>query len=355
MNRDTPDAPPLHSPGRRSHMTHDVVTLARQLVSIPSPTGEEGEVASFLADVLTDTGWQVHRQQVTPGRDNLYATRAVPVVVLSTHLDTVPGGPAPREDSTTMWGRGIVDAKGIAAAMVTAAETLAGEGDDRVGLLFLVGEEDGSDGALAAADLAGKGRFLINGEPTENRLAIGQKGTLRVTLTASGSAAHSGYPDLGRSAIDPLLDALHAIRSLALPVDPVLGPSTLNIGRLTGGVAPNVIPPHASAELLIRTVGPSTPIRDAITAIADPLGVIAGFPLEIPPVRSTPLDGWDTTVVSYTSDWPLLSAWGTGYQLGPGSIRVAHTDDERITKAELRDGVSAYVRLLHTLLGTPLP
>ncbi len=327
-----------------------MVTLARQLVSIPSPTGEEGEVASFLANLLSRHGWQVHRQEVTPGRDNLYATRNTPVLVLSTHLDTVPGGPAPHEDTSTMWGRGIVDAKGIAAAMVTAAETLADEGEDRIGLLFLVGEEDGSDGALAAATLSGTGRFLVNGEPTENRLAIGQKGTLRVTLTASGSAAHSGYPELGRSAIDPLLDALHAIRSLALPTDPVLGPSTLNIGRLSGGVAPNVIPPHASAELLIRTVGPSGPLRDTITAIAEPLGVIASFPLEIPPVWSTPLDGWDTTVVSYTSDWPLLSAWGTGYQLGPGSIRVAHTDDERITKAELREGISAYIRLIRTLL-----
>jgi len=336
-------------------MTHQVESLARQLVSIPSPTGEEGKVASFLADSLSRHGWRVHRQPVTPGRDNLYATRGTPVVVLSTHLDTVPGGPAPHEDATTMWGRGIVDAKGIAAAMIVAAETVAAEGDDRVGLLFLVGEEDGSDGALAAGNIADKGRFLINGEPTENRLAIGQKGTLRVTLTATGRAAHSGYPDLGRSAIDPLLDALHAIRSLALPVDPVLGPSTLNIGRLTGGVAPNVIPPHAAAELLIRTIGPSAPIREAITAATAPFGVTVGFPLEIPPIQSLPLDGWDTTVVSYTSDWPLLSEWGTGYQLGPGSIQLAHTDHERITKAELRDGVMAYVRLLHALLDSRQP
>lgn len=346
--RSTPSCSPLDR-------AHEVVTLARQLVSIPSPTGEEGKVASFLAHRLTSHGWLVDRQEVTPGRDNLYARRGTPVVVLSTHLDTVPGGPAPREDTTTMWGRGIVDAKGIAAAMVIAAETLADEGEDRVGLLFLVGEEDGSDGALAADRIPDKGRFLVNGEPTENRLAIGQKGTLRVTLTASGSAAHSGYPDLGRSAIDPLLDALHAIRALALPVDPVLGPSTLNIGRLAGGVAPNVIPPHASAELLIRTVGPSGPLRDTITALAEPLGVVARFSLDIPPVRSSSLDGWDTTVVSYTSDWPLLSAWGTGYQLGPGSIRVAHTEDERITKAELRDGVASYVRLVRTLLESDRP
>ena len=305
----------------------------------------------LMADTLESLGWQVVRQAVAPERDNIYATRQPPVVVLSTHLDCVPPYLPLIENDEIIGGRGSVDAKGIAAAMVSAAEQLALIGEERVGLLFLVGEEDGSEGALAAASLEPKGRFLVNGEPTEGRLVIGQKGALQVDLTATGKAAHSGYPEEGSSAITALLDTLDRIRGLPFDTDPLLGHTTMNIGTIQGGVATNVIPPEASARLLFRTVGPTDALRDAITGSAV-TGVTVTFPLEIPAyrIRGVVPEGWDTTVVSYGSDLPFLAAWGIGYQLGPGSIRVAHTDQEAITKAALRNGAAQYVKLVTALL-----
>lgn len=329
----------------------DPIELTKGLVALETPTGSEGPAVNHLEGVLLRLGYRVHRQQVATGRDNLYAYRTPPAIVFTTHLDCVPPYMPLREDAETIWGRGSCDAKGQAAAMVAAAERLAALGERRVGLLFVVGEEDGSEGARAAAALEPKGRFLINGEPTEGRLVVGQKGALRVNLAATGRAAHSGYPEEGASALLPLLDTIERIRHLPLPVDEVLGDTTLNIGTIQGGAAPNVIPPSATAQLMIRTVGSSTALREAITACATP-GVDVTFPLEIPPYRAAqaPPDGWDTTVVSYGSDLPFLGDWGIGYQMGPGTIRVAHTDHEHIRKADLLDGVDRYVRLARALL-----
>jgi acetylornithine deacetylase len=327
----------------------DVVALTTDLIRIPSVTGSEGAVVSAVASLLAARGWSVQRQSLDGDRANLYATRGHPVVVLSTHLDTVPPFLPVHEAEGILHGRGSCDAKGLAAAMIVAAELLAAEGEDRVGLLFLVGEENGSDGALAAASLEPKGRLLVNGEPTGNRLATAQKGALRVTVEAHGVAAHSGYPELGRSAIELLLDALQRIRAIAWPTDPQLGPATLNIGRIVGGEAPNVIAPSARAELMVRLVGPAAPLRAAILAAAGP-DVVVEFPLEVPALRSPSLSGWEETTVAFASDLPLLGAWGTGYQLGPGTIHVAHTDHEQIPVAELRAGVTRYVDLVRTLL-----
>jgi acetylornithine deacetylase len=287
---------------------------------------------------------------VSAGRDNLYAYDEAPEVVFSTHVDTVPPYVPLHEDEHVLYGRGVCDAKGIAAAMIAAALRMRERGERRIGLLFLVGEEDGSDGALAAAELGPRGRHLVNGEPTENRLAVGQKGSLRVTLAAEGRAAHSGYPEEGVSATEALLDTLERIRRIPLPRDPVLGPGTLNVGMLHGGVAPNVIPAAASAELLFRTVAPTTELRREIEAAAAP-GVRTRFGLEIPLHKGgTAPPGWQTAIVSFTSDLPFLAPWGETYQLGPGSIRVAHTDGEHIRKDDLLRGVELYVRLASDLL-----
>jgi acetylornithine deacetylase len=232
---------------------------------------------------------------------------------------------------------------------VAAAERLAARGERRIGLLFVVGEENGSDGARAAAALEPRGRFLVNGEPTENRLSIGQKGSLRIDLEAEGRAAHSAYPDEGQSAIDPLLDTLERLRRLPLPSDPLLGPSTLNIGIIQGGVAPNVIPAYAKAQVHFRTVGPTAELKRAIDAALGP-GVVVTAAVEIPAYKSAAPVGWDTTFVAFASDLPFLSAWGRGYQLGPGTIRVAHTDEERIRKSDLLRGVDLYVKLATDLL-----
>jgi acetylornithine deacetylase len=236
--------------------------------------------------------------------------------------------------------------------MVAAAERLAARGERRIGLLFLVGEENGSDGAKAAADFGPRGRFLINGEPTENRLSIGQKGSLRVDLMATGRAAHSAYPEEGVSAVSALLDTIERIRRLTLPTDPLLGPSTLNVGVISGGVAPNVIAPHAAAQILIRTVEQADGLKATIRGLAAP-GVSVAFPVELPFHKASGAPpGWETTVVSYASDLPFLEAWGEGYQLGPGSIRVAHTADEHIRKADLLRGVDLYVQLADDLLAS---
>lgn len=332
----------------------DPIELTRELVGIESETGNEGPVAGFLGTALEKLGYRVTRQPVTQGRFNIYAWREVPELVFSTHLDCVPPYLPLREDETHLHGRGTCDAKGLAAAMVVAAEQLAASGERRIGLLFVVGEENGSDGAMLAKELSPKGRFMINGEPTENRLSIGQKGSLKVTLECEGRAAHSGYPELGRSAINPILDTIERLRRMPLPTDPLLGSGTLNVGVIEGGVAPNVIAPAARAQLLFRLVGPSDELRLKVLAEAAE-GVLVTFPTELPYFKNTvaPPSGWDTTVVAYASDLPFHAAWGQGYQLGPGTIRVAHTSEERIGKAELLRGVELYVKLARDLLSQP--
>jgi acetylornithine deacetylase len=328
----------------------DAFELTRALVALETPTGSEAAATDLLERALTRVGYRAVRQPVSPGRDNLLAFREPPALVFSTHVDCVPPYVPLSEDDEAIRGRGSCDAKGLAAAMVAAAERLAAGGERRVGLLFLVGEENGSDGARVAAELEPRGRFLVNGEPTENRLSIGQKGSLRVDLHATGRAAHSAYPEEGESAIAALLDTIERIRRMPLAHDPLLGPSTLNVGLIRGGVAPNVLAPEASAQILIRTVEPTDRLRTAIRALAGP-GVAVGFPVELPFHKGGAAPaGWETTVVSYASDLPFLTTWGECYQLGPGTIRVAHTAEEHIRKADLLRGVDLYVRLATDLL-----
>ena len=328
----------------------DAFELTRALVSLETPTGSEGPATDLLERTLAGAGYRTVRQRVSAGRDNLLAFREPPALVFSTHVDCVPPYVPLSEDTVAIRGRGSCDAKGLAAAMVAAAEQLAARGERRIGLLFLVGEENGSDGARVAADLEPRGRFLVNGEPTENRLSIGQKGSLRVDLHASGRAAHSAYPEEGESAIAALLDTIERIRRLPLATDPLLGVSTLNVGIVHGGVAPNVLAPEADAQILIRTVEPTDGLKTSLRALAAP-GVTMSFPVELPCHKggSAPA-GWDTTVVSFASDLPFLTTWGECYQLGPGTIRVAHTAGEHIIKAELLRGVDLYVRLATDLL-----
>lgn len=333
-------------------MVIDPIRLTRQLMDIPSPTGQERAVVDFTAALLESIGYSVRRLPVEPGRDVLYATLALPpIVVLSTHLDVVPPELPVGEDDEWIYGRGSCDAKGIAAAMIAAAETLRSRGEQRIALLFQVGEETGGDGAQASNVLEPKGRVLINGEPTENRLSIGQKGAVCLQLTAIGKAAHSAYPEEGDSATERLLDGLARIRALPLPSDRTLGDTTLNIGLLAGGVAPNVIPAQASATLMYRTVADPAPLEAAVRQAAGS-GVTVTRLFAFPEALSPALPGWDTTTVKFASDLAHLAPWGTRYQLGPGTIRVAHTADERIRKAELLDGVDCYVRLVTQLLGS---
>lgn len=342
-------------------MAIDPIALTRQLVDIESTTYHEGRCGEFLYDYLSGQGYSVEKQPVeqpdvakTAGggsgqRFNLYATMpgTDPKITLSTHFDTVPPYFASSEDDTWVHGRGSCDAKGILASQVAAAEKLY-NGGVPVGLLYVVGEERDSAGAKVA-NLDGHGsRFLINGEPTENKLALATKGALRVELRATGRMAHSAYPELGESAIDKLVDVLHDLKAAELPVDPEIGPSTLNIGLLSGGRAPNVISDAAEAHLLIRLVGPSEDLKPTLERIVAGRVQIT-YALDLKTVRMKRMPGWETMVAKYATDISSLTSWGEPMLLGPGTIHVAHTDAEKVLKSELLEAVNKYAELAGSL------
>ncbi|OFW14779.1 MAG: hypothetical protein A3H29_08145 [Acidobacteria bacterium RIFCSPLOWO2_02_FULL_67_21] len=330
----------------------DPVSFARQLIDIDSTTGREGEAGRWLASLLRDRGYTVVEQPLAGGRFNVLARLAeAPRVVLSTHFDCVPPHFPSREERGLLFGRGACDAKGILAAQLAAAERLRARGETRIALLFVAGEERGSDGARAANETAPAGiRYLINGEPTDNRLGAATRGVLRVRLHAEGRAAHSAFPELGESAIDKLLDALMVIRGLPLPEDPLLGRTHYTVGLIEGGVAPNVVSPRASAEVMFRLVGDAAPVRAALGVIESLVTV--EHVLDIPAIRLHTVDGFETAVFPYTTDVPLLSRWGTPLLLGPGSIHVAHTDEEHLAIDELHAAVGLYEQLATRLLST---
>ncbi|HEY4978357.1 MAG TPA: M20/M25/M40 family metallo-hydrolase [Candidatus Acidoferrum sp.] len=335
----------------------DLFALTRALVDIDSTTGDELRVGDFLFAQLSllsaSHGGQIERMVAAPQRDNILVTFGEPVVTLSTHMDTVPPFFVSREDATHIHGRGSCDAKGIIAAMIGAAELLLAEGTRNFALLFVVGEERSSIGAQVAATHGRGSQFLINGEPTENQLALGSKGALRYELSAQGRLAHSAYPELGHSAIHVLLDALYEIRSLELPEDAVLGASTLNVGTISGGRAPNVVADEARAEIMFRLVGDPAGLRSSVEKIAGTHKIAAREVLFTPAVYLSALPGIPTTVVAFTTDIPTFNgAWGQPFLIGPGSIHVAHTAEERILKKELKEAVGIYARMTRQLLAT---
>ena len=345
-------------------MSIDPIQLTKQLVDVESTTYHEAPAGEFLAAYLAAQGYIVERQPVaqpdpaknasagTGPRFNVYASLpgVTPDIVFSSHMDTVPPflGPC-REDADFLYGRGACDAKGIIATQIAAAEKLQAAGK-RVALLYVVGEERDSAGALVANQSPKGSRFLINGEPTDNSLALASKGCLRVELRAHGKMAHSAYPELGDSAIDKLLAALHDIQALPLPVVEGVGDCTLNIGTIHGGIAPNVISDKAEAQILIRLVGPPEAIMDSIVRAADGRCEV-NFTLKLPYLHMRAIPGFNTMIAKFTTDIPSLTAWGEPFLLGPGSILVAHTPDEKIRKSELLECIDLYVKLTNSLLG----
>lgn len=327
----------------------DVVALAAELLAIQSTSGAEAGAVDFVSRWLVARGWNVELQEVAPGRANVWASRSGKGVTLSTHLDTVPPYVSPRLEGNRLYGRGACDAKGIAAAMMAAADRLAEEGEHRVDLLFVVGEEKNSDGARAANHLPATSRFLINGEPTESKLASGAKGSQRVFVRTRGRAAHSAYAYLGESAIEPMLRLLPTIHELPMPSDPVLGETTLNIGTIHGGTEANIVPALCEAEIMFRLVGDVAPLRQQVIAWAHGRAELE-WGSHIPPQRFHTIPGFETAPVAYTSDIPLLDRWGTPLLFGPGSITVAHTPDEYVEVGELRAAVDAYARMARALL-----
>jgi acetylornithine deacetylase len=331
----------------------DSVTLlefARELIDIESTTGREHAAGEWLVDRLGSLGYRVTRQAVDADRFNVLAIIDSPAVVLSTHYDCVPPYFASRLEDGKLFGRGACDAKGILAAQVAAVERLRASGEHRVGLLFVVGEERGSDGAAVANRQPIGSRFLINGEPTDNRLASATRGVLRVRLRARGRAAHSAVPEQGESAIDRLLDVLMRLRTLRWPVASALGQTFYNVGLIEGGVAPNVIPPHASAELLFRTIGPPEEILAVLRSVEPAVTIEEILRVPLVNLREVAVDGVETAVFPFTTDVPFLNNWGQPLLFGPGSILVAHTDHEHLALAELETAVPQYVQLARACL-----
>ena len=330
----------------------DLFSLIRTLVDVPSVTGNEGALAGLLEKHLAVRGYRVTLQEVAPGRPNVFATTVKPpAVVFCTHLDTVPPYYSSSEDDRFIYGRGACDAKGILATMMEAAERLRQKGTDDVGLLFVVGEELDSIGAKHANQLAPGSRYVVVGEPTENRLASGHKGTFKVKLRAQGKAAHSAYPDLGDSAIDRLLDALASIRRADWGRSEVLGEATVNVGTISGGVAANVIAPSAEASVFVRVVGRAADVASRLDGLlsADPkLGyeIVA----QNDAVFCETLPGFETAPVAFGTDIPSLTAFGKPLLIGPGSIQVAHSADEKIEKREVLRAVELYCRVAEELL-----
>lgn len=332
----------------------NVFELTRALVDVESITENEEQIGHVLFDHVSEMasrfGGQAELISVEPRRNNVLAWWGEPKVTLSTHMDTVPPFFPSREDEQHIWGRGACDTKGIIASMIFAVQDLLESGSRNFALLFVVGEERNSAGALAASKTPCGSKFLINGEPTENKLALGSKGALRLELVANGRMAHSAYPELGESAIEKLLDALQQVRRIPLPFDEVLGASTLNIGTISGGRAPNVIADRAAAELFIRLVdsGEATlaAMKQAVNGKAEIHEV-----LKIPALLLGSLPGFETTVVSYTTDIPALGdSWGKPYLIGPGSIHVAHTIEERIPKSQILEAVQIYQQMVQQFL-----
>jgi len=328
----------------------DLVGFTRALVDIDSTTGREGAAGAYLSEYLSNAGFSVVEQKVDEHRFNVFATSSPePEVVYSTHFDCVPPFFPSRVENGRIYGRGSCDAKGILAAQVAAADRLRREGETRVGLLFVVGEERGSEGAKRANLDAKRSRYLINGEPTDRRLGLATRGIQRVLLKATGRAAHSSFPELGESAIDKLIDVLMDLRRLEWPADAVLGRTHYIVGLITGGVAPNVVSPTAQAELMFRTVSGPEPLRALIERTAGHLVSVEDI-LVVPPVVLTTLPGMDSTVFSFTTDIPFLDRWGAPVLVGPGSVTVAHTADEYCEIAELERAVDVYVEVAKKLL-----
>jgi len=327
----------------------DLFKLTRKLVEIPSVTGHEHQIGEFLFRYLKDAGFTTDKQEVADGRFNVLAQSGPSLVTLSTHMDTVSPVIEFSEDGEFIYGRGACDAKGIIASQIKAAEKLLDEGITGFGMLYVVGEETESDGAHAANTLETESRFLVNGEPTGNTLAMGSKGSINVDIIASGKAAHSACPEQGESAILKLLNILHDLQKTAFPSDSLLGDTTMNIGMIEGGTQYNVIPDRAVARLKFRTVYDNELVKNVLESSVHGRAEIR-YQFECPPVRFEMLDGFETTVAAFTTDIPMLTGWGRPFLIGPGSILDAHTDHEKILKDDLVSAVDIYHDLVMRLL-----
>jgi len=330
-----------------------------QLCAVDSSTGQEGHLIPILVDLFKGLGARIELQPVADGRSNFLATWGRPRLLFSTHLDTVPPFIPPRREGERLWGRGTCDAKGILVTMTEGIRSLLAEGRRDVAFLGVIGEETDSLGARFALELKDSLReveAVVNGEPTGNRLAAGQKGAVHLRLRCRGKAAHSGTPDQGVNAAFPLLDWIAAVRALPLAADPRLGPELWNLGTLRSGRAINIVPDEAEADLFARTV-PGSTFRQDVLRLRPDIGE-AELIFEREPVHFLEIEGFPTAAVPFGSDAHTLRNLARNRFIamtGPGSIEVAHTPGEHLDLADALAGAAQYVDLARTLLAGPGP
>ncbi|KAF9888623.1 hypothetical protein FE257_008555 [Aspergillus nanangensis] len=343
-------------------MPEKVISLLYDLIEVPSNSEYEQDVAVFLDNHLTALGYTVERIPIAQGstRENVYAylgsqrkTRAC----LSSHMDTVPPHIPLRVDGSTIYGRGACDDKGPMAAQICALEELRAEGkvkEGDVSLLFVVGEEKGGPGMLAANnhDLSFEG--VVFGEPTEGKLVVGHKGHLVFELIGEGKACHSGYPHHGTNANIALVEALNDFLTTKFPDSSLLGPSTFNIGKLEGGVSYNIVPAASKALCAVRVATDMPGIKKIVadTAAKHP-NIRLEFKFEYPEtLLDHDVEGFETGPVSYGTDVPRFKGNHKKYLYGPGSILVAHGENEQIEMSELLEGVKRYKTLTTHILNS---
>jgi len=329
----------------------NVLALATKMIDIQSISGAEGPMADFLETYMAPKGWQVVRQTIAPGRDNVYMHRPgrTPRLIFNSHIDTVPPFFPSSRDDEWLYGRGACDTKSLIAAQLLAVENLLAEGCEDIGLLYVVGEEVDHIGMVKANDLGLDPDFLIVGEPTESKLVRRQKGIVKARLTARGKAAHSGYPETGVSAVEILLDVLETLRKEPWPDETRLGKTTMNIGLLSGGRAANVVADEAWAEVMFRVVTSEKEISARLTELCgDRVGV--EIITSNDPCDLTTLDGYETVVVAFNTDIPYLNFNGKALLWGAGSILDAHTANEKIRIADLERAVTVYGNLARQCL-----
>lgn len=326
-----------------------VQDIARQLIDIPSVTGEEEHVLLAIESLLAEMGIPVERQPVADRRWNLFAGwRGDDTVAFCTHVDTVPPWYPSRVEDGMLFGRGACDTKGIIASMLVAGQQLLQKGITP-GYLFVVGEETDSIGARTAAASGRRASAIIVGEPTDNHLASGHKGVVSYFLRTRGKASHSAYPERGHSAIHDLLDIIADIRSQDWGENEILGSATLNIGLIRGGVALNTFAPDAEASLMHRIVDDAASRSKMVEEIVAGRADIEFQTISEPQFLET-LPGFPVKSVNFGTDIPHLRPMGRCLLAGPGSVHDAHTDHERIGIAEMEEAVDMYVRLYSALL-----
>ena len=347
-----------------------------RLLNIDSTSGKEASLADMLVAEMSAPGRDVRTFDVGDGTVNILVSWGVPEVVFCTHLDTVPPYIAPSSDGDLVRGRGTCDAKGQIFAMYEACKVLESKGYDGFALLLLAGEETGSFGAKAFRGQHPGAEWVIVGEPTDNCMASASKGTKAFEVEFTGKAFHSGYPEHGTSAVNLFNDFMNALRSIVFPSDDILGNTTWNIGRLSSDNPQNILSDRLTCRVYFRTTfasdemvcnimrniaGPDAKLRFGRPRVQDGSDIVAKEVAPWQKAMSVKALGGDTPTsyetfpefpakpVSFGSDAPQLTNFRRKILCGPGSILVAHRDDEHVLISDIAQAVENYVKMFEKI------